>query len=36
MDIGKRFGLEFLGDAADELTRAWDVGSDARPLVGNM
>lgn len=36
MDSGKRFRPEFLGDAADELTRAWDVEIDARPLDCNM
>jgi len=36
MDSDKTSGLRFLGDAAGELTKAWDVEFDARSLMGNM
>ena len=35
MDSDKTSGLRFLGDAAGEFTRAWDLEFDATSLMGN-
>lgn len=36
MDSDKSSGLRFLCDTAEELTHAWDVGSDAGLPVDNV
>lgn len=35
LDPDKTSGLRFLGDAAGEFSRAWDVEFDATELMGN-